>query len=797
MKEQSNTIETRTRQIIDKFVSSKNHPIFDIKANIELAASLYRLKEEGGAKKGHVLSILKDYLVDFDGILSEEEVLNLLENYQQVIFYVLDSLIDGSASIGNGIYTQPKELAYLCLHLAALPEGSRVYNPFAGMCSYSRFSPDLEMHGEEIHRESWAISQILLDAQGSNANITLGDSFAELHNKDNSYDGVIMTPPFQMRGVDNELSAIRYAIENKLKNGGILVTVLPSSFMSSPAHEETELREYLVRNGFIRGVISLPKMFIGTSIQICVLVAQKKSANNFMLIDGRDFVSKADNYRLTPVFLTDSLIESISAQNENYCKILTSAELQDGNNLQPSRYLIDLPALESNQEIYKIGDLIEIYNFPRVDSRTLNIKGYNIIRSANLSTDYIKCQINPSKYEPSQHFVGKIIDKKCILVYCVGDGIKVGVFVPDGQETLYHNEMFCFNLTEIGSKVVTQEYFLKMILSDYVHKQVMALQTGVTIPRLSHEDFRSIRIPVECMDAQKQIVEKDYKGAISEGEKKLEYALNNYKEDIRMKKHAMGQHMRTLGSWMTILNYYLESSDGKIDINKTIDMKPPITFLEIIKLIGNQVDILGSDVSKFTASESESGEAKMVNLHEFLKEYADIHRDPRFKWDPIENEKDAYASEDLPDIEENEDGSFSVKKGHYIIRKGDPIFYAKVDAKALTIILDDIVSNACEHGFVGEGDFRIKISWQLDDDDIVIKVANNGLPINEFMTEHRILAYGESTSLGHNGHSGIGGYQIKKIIEQYKGSIKISNDIYSEYPVTYKISLPSNIISSL
>ena len=91
---------------------------------------------------------------------------------------------------------------------------------------------------------------------------------------------------------------------------------------------------------------------------------------------------------------------------------------------------------------------------------------------------------------------------------------------------------------------------------------------------------------------------------------------------------------------------------------------------------------------------------------------------------------------------------------------------------ALTIIFDNIISNACSHGFAGrenEPDSNIiKIELSMDGTDYVISISNNGNPVTENVSEDFVFTYNKSTQNGKN-HYGIGGYEVKRLMQEFEG----------------------------
>src|SRR5690606_32952362 len=95
----------------------------------------------------------------------------------------------------------PKEISRLIIELANLENNAKVYNPFAGLASFSIYlKDDQEYHGQEINTSTWAIGQLRLRAhnKGYGFSYELGNSI-ENWNEFQKFDLIVATPPFKMR----------------------------------------------------------------------------------------------------------------------------------------------------------------------------------------------------------------------------------------------------------------------------------------------------------------------------------------------------------------------------------------------------------------------------------------------------------------------------------------------------------------------------------------------------------------------------------------------------------------------
>jgi sensor histidine kinase regulating citrate/malate metabolism len=111
-------------------------------------------------------------------------------------------------------------------------------------------------------------------------------------------------------------------------------------------------------------------------------------------------------------------------------------------------------------------------------------------------------------------------------------------------------------------------------------------------------------------------------------------------------------------------------------------------------------------------------------------------------------------------------------------------------------IFDNIVANAMSHGFAGSPklNHEIRFDWTTEGGNVVITIANNGVPLKEGVSEKDVLMSGFSTALNldagaGNGtlHSGHGGHEIKMLMEDL-GSVKVISKPDEEFTVIYQLT---------
>ena len=112
--------------------------------------------------------------------------------------------------------------------------------------------------------------------------------------------------------------------------------------------------------------------------------------------------------------------------------------------------------------------------------------------------------------------------------------------------------------------------------------------------------------------------------------------------------------------------------------------------------------------------------------------------------------------------------------------------------RALQQVLDNIVSNACEHGFTDKTrkDYVIQTGWATDGLNMIIHVSNNGKPMPADLDSELVLEYGYSSALNQKGHGGIGGGEIAEIMHKFGGDVEVISSPNNKLTVSYLLKMP-------
>lgn len=776
------------------FNTNKGGNIFS-EPNKQLMVSLYNLMPGANAK---VLDVLGEHLISLENYLSSDEISILQKEYAAVIKYCVEHS-DYSSARGyfkSAGYTHlPTSLVELCISVANPENGKNICLPYAGEGMFASYCTDCNIDGFEIDRTAWAISQIVASSTNSSVNIECG----EILNYEKKYDYIFSFPPMMPGNSSRQIvDTLYHLITKQLNDNGEFYAILPMSFCNASSGW-FDLRKivYDYHKEISAMVIALPPMLQpATNVPLCLVSFFKSNQDLVVLADitGEEFFARQDIAGIKDFTLkVQSVVETIQKQDEKYVWVGHASDLDHSLNMTPSRYLLErvLPKAKSGENYIKVKDLIEL--IPTTCSARTN-EMQTVLGMKELSFNYLNCNIRCQDVPRIQaNFSGRNISENALLVGFIGGKFKVGRLVDNlnQQPITLRPEIIPF---KIKSNLITEDFFLRAIMSEVSELQGKAMSSGVTITRLRKEDLLEINILVPTnLQQQEELCKEDTRESLTESDRKILESYEDFRKDVHMKKHAIGQTLANFKNWWRLLDQVRNSGNGIIDENAVIGRIHKVSVKEIFENLESSVSKLTTQLNKFDTGYGLVKEE--FALTEFIEKYIQENRSPLFTFEY--NAATHRSSEDIPEIDFDTElnGKFT---GKYILKKGDPLEYVKFPKRALTQIFDNIVSNACAHGFVGREEANNIIKIEIDNvgSDYIVSVSNNGEPLDTGMKCEEITIYGQ-TSGDTNKHFGIGGYEIKRLMEEFGDSLEIISEPNAEFTVTYKLIFhDTNITSS-
>jgi len=281
----------------------------------------------------------------------------------------------------KGQFYTPSEVSRVLAKLIGItadtPQDATVYDPTCGSGSLLLKASDeaprgLSIFGQEMDNATSALARMnMILHNNATAKIWKGNTLAEPQWKDSegqlkTFDFAVANPPFSNKnwtnGIDpNHDKFGRFVwgippekngdytfllhILKSLKNTGKGAVILPHGVLFR-GNAEARIREKLIQQGYIKGIIGLPaNLFYGTGIPACIIVIDKANAHVrtgiFMVDASKGFIKDGNKNRLRAQDI-HKIVDVFTKQLElpRYSRMVTVAEIAKNDyNLNIPRYI--------------------------------------------------------------------------------------------------------------------------------------------------------------------------------------------------------------------------------------------------------------------------------------------------------------------------------------------------------------------------------------------------------------------------------------------------------------------------
>ena len=784
---QNSNLSAEGRKIVNNYLSGFSS-ILNMNKE-KLVVSLYATMEDANQE---VLDILKSFVINLNDSFTEAEIKVLRNECCEVIRYCHERKepdMGFTRSRDNHPLMVPDTLLELCNTLIGVHPESDVYLPYAGAGQFAFLNPDCKYEGFEQDVESWALTEIYLHCYGVTASIKLTGNMHDAISLNKQYDYIFSFPPFLMGMEGRKVINNLYHLATKaLKDNGTMCCILPLSFCSASSGW-FDLRKVLLdyHNQYSAAVISLPQiLYPFTSVETCLFLISKDNQGKILLVDASSdhFCARHDiagdkEFELK----VQSIVETITKGDERFVWGGNTSNLVGDVNLLPSRYLLKqhLPQPRKGEQLLSIAELVDVVSTERNDSSS---EQYPLLGIKELSFNYLNCDIcyESIPLKPKNSF--RVLKDNCLLAGFIGGKFKVGrtIDLSSTNSAALRQEVIPFKLK---TNIVTEDYLLRSIMSEDVAAQGKMMSSGVTISRIKKQDFLDLMIIVPSIEEQERICKADTKQSLSAAEIKQKKSDEDFRRDMHMKKHAIGQTIFNLSNWWKTLQRARKEGNGIVDDKAIIGRSQKVAVKDIYDNIQQVIDQLQQQINKFDRGNGLVTET--ISLTKFIEDYISKHKSPIFRFDydaSIHYRTGFVGGQEVRD-----------EKGKVISWEGgeDTVFTfenAVFAPEALTIIFDNIVSNACSHGFAGREDNPdgniIRIELTTEGTDHIITISNNGQAVREDVTEEYVFTYNKSTQNGKS-HYGIGGYEVKRLMQEFDGDAEFISEPEAEFPVKYRL----------
>lgn len=518
-------------------------------------------------------------------------------------------------------------------------------------------------------------------------------------------------------------------------------------------------------------VILLPKRLYNYknyhySRAILVFCKDRPQDKLITMVDGSTYYDETSTVN---VLRCDDLYNAIENENlSTVCSVKYSDIEKNGFDLNPTIYINSISELPEGRK-KQIRDLVDVYE----GVKSNGINGLVV----NVASRTVDGKIYP--YELKNGVPDRIINKECLLLQRSGN-MRPSYYVPycndqiiginrDTCAFFIHNDVnLDYLLAELNKPYVKQQYAAKLKGSSNQYISVQdILKIVVVVPETIEEQLKSYKEDVEL-----RITENSSR-YVAELENEYKQKYENFKKEMRLRKHALSQKLNHLLPGFSVLISTMEKQKGWLNSEMIISPTTNDTVRARFDKLKKYLEEI-QELVQLLLDDTEYDEPSPEWIEPIIQEYIDNAVHDIFEFDTEfeqEQVRDGYGNSNII---------------HHQIC---------ISRRLLLTIFENIVGNAVKHGFA-DASRKNNIIRFATETKIVngtsmlsIKIANNGCPLASGMTEEKVFQWGETTS-----GTGLGGYQIKEITEHYKGSVKINqyknpiDGFYVEYELMFPIT---------
>jgi type I restriction enzyme M protein len=691
-------------------------------------------------------------------------------NYPAVVDRLLYLIAKAEGKYAGG-YDQPIELTQLMLALAAVPKDGSVYNPFAGLASIGALlRSDAQYYGQEINARTWALGMIRLRAHRPLSRNFLynENSVRDWNLPDERFNLVVANPPFNLRIDDTrkyqtfrQTTAEGFFLERGYSDAnekGKVICVVALGFLSINSGERRRFRDWILGSGTLDTVISLPGGLLSyTSMPMALIMLDKGRDRNapVRMVDASRFVlplSRTDR-RLD----LEALMIALNAGEEpGVVRYVDQSEIHANDlNLMPKRYVMEPAAVVEGS--VRLGDHVTTLSLERLEPGAL----MPLVRIRDLKEDPIEARLKVDGLEvqgvPS---LVRKLDRSALLLATRWNNLKPTWFEYTGTPVAVTNDIM---IVDVDQATIDVDYLTHELLSDSVKMQLDRLNLGMTIPSLRREDV--LRILIELPSKAEQLAkvrglreaQVAAQVAIAKRTAKQHGVHLEGLANVASLEHRLGRPLLNLGAGVNLLN-------------RGLDGLGPHWRSQIV----------GAKEQAISLGEIMEGMMRELQRVSDLIESNDVEIDP-VKYPLAVLDLAAYAEKTARRTQVNLNG------GHKVTFAVDPDIRTQLFSKAEIMghekLLDDavnaIVDNAVRHAFHGETPphfLEFWIGFRLVDEQpwLELSISNSGKPFPrgigraQYITKHSYA--------GERGHTGLGGFDVHRIMEIHGGRVELDTD---------------------
>lgn len=753
--------------------------------------------------------LIKDLVFYLDGISFQNDSVN-----QDQFGLAFNNFIENMFAGQQSEFATPWRIKKLMVELLKVTPSDNIYDPAVGVGGFFITIKDLlntEQHleikskyyGQEISSSVYCILLMnMLLNRISIKGFHVGDSLTEpkyCYEKDLvKFDKIISDIPWGLKITRNQtrrlldrldlLPTLKLTSEEAfiihsihlLHDHGKAVFAFHQGFLSDKKYYE--LRKGLIDIDYLEGIIRLPQgsHFHSLIYPIIVVINKTKKENqkNKMMFIDLEHVDTTKN-EIGKAFLHEiaNSFHQFEEKDSNY-KIIDHVKIKNNNySLNTNIYYSlgeELNALLISNEAKRIKDLFKISRGiakAKLKNSSDEHSASKFISIKDLSNEITQLYIDTSKLDEVFYNNDKErINYKSILISLIGSKLKPSIYDPvkvSTNDKIYYDRNIICLIPRDNS--ILLEYAFYQFYSTEVLKQIDQVRKSSAMPSISISNIEKIIIPLPSIDEQRKYID-DQKRTLLELErlryqeriKDLELKKSEIigqEETIRILSHNLYPKISNINTIINSFESYFTKnglSDARlydVDIRKVQDD---------YELLNETVPVSSSETIEQTIERCRGYLRYIEGLITKTKEYVLLKLNDE-DFDRIQ--LDYFLEEFIADKKAEYKSLYKFKlkcPNRYLVDIHVPTFKE---------LFNQLVINTHVHAFKSDeaGQRIIEIRVSQKEDKGFITFSNNGKKFD--LTEDEYFGLGKKGSKSSG--MGLGGYHIKRIVEEHKGTLQI------------------------
>ena len=537
--QRENVLKTQENLIWKKLDSIRGEGLFEMNSNKELNPYYFFARaynDDEQIKFNETTSLIfkridkeyKEVVEKIQSTFSKEELKDILTSS---LYY--KRFIEAE----RGATYVPETLLNLVSRLLEIKGDDSIYNPFSGYGEFieyiNRLNPEVCIEGHELSSQKYSFSELRKEILSLNAKIFHTDPFMVLKERE-SYNKMFAFPPFVTKNFYSKIpehsvdinqwleennidryESLIYIIKNiiELKRLEKAVYILPTGKLIN--HLDSKIREFLVDNGYIEGIIQLPeRMFPTTMISFSIILISKGN-KSIRLVDATE--SYIDNRYIRE--LSEENIQEIIKAYQEHSKISKEFNVEEIRNngyvLLPKRMVV--PEELTIDNYYRLKDIAYIQrgvsgiNRKELDERSTSKTSINkYIQSSDLSETLDYSKLNTLNHiEESENKY--LVDNEDILISKVQNFNSMIVEGAEKYKILASGNLYKITLKKESE--IDPFYIQAYLDTEHAKQQISRLTSGTVTSMLPISALGDLKIPKVSKDEEKNIVHK-YKNIV-------------------------------------------------------------------------------------------------------------------------------------------------------------------------------------------------------------------------------------------------------------------------------------------